>query len=71
VDFPSDLKAQLLHAIISHHSPIVDNVPQRIRTREAYALFYADMTDLSMKEFEGGEEEWIYSRRLGREIFLG
>ncbi len=72
VDFPADMRDKLLHAIISHHSPIVDNVPQRIRTREAYILFYADMIDLSLKEFEmEGEEEWQYSRRMGREIFLG
>ena len=71
VDFPSDLREKLLHAIISHHSPIVDNVPQRIRTKEAYVLFYADMIDLSLREFEGGEEEWQYSKRLGREIYTG
>ena len=71
VDFPSDLKEKLLHAIIAHHSPIVDNVPQRIRTKEAYVLFYADMIDLSLREFEGGEEEWQYSKRLGREIYTG
>ncbi len=71
VDFPSDLRERLLHAIISHHSPIVDNVPQRIRTKEAYVLFYADMIDLSLREFEGGEEEWQYSKRLGREIYTG
>ncbi len=71
--FPSDLRDKLLHAIISHHSPIVDNVPQRIRTREAYVLFFVNMLDLSLKEFtqEGGDEEWIYSRRMGREIYLG
>ncbi len=72
VDFPADLRDRLLHAIIAHHSPIVDNVPQRIRTREAYILFYADMLDLSLKEFESeGEEEWAYSRKMGREIYLG
>ena len=71
VDFPQDIKNQLLHGIISHHSPIVDNIPQRIRTKEAYILFYADMMDLSLKEFEGGDEEWQYSKRLGREIYLG
>ncbi len=72
VDFPADLRDRLLHAIISHHSPIVDNVPQRIRTREAYILFYADMLDLSLKEFEmEGDEEWAYSRKMGREIYLG
>ncbi len=72
VDFPSDMRDRLLHAIIAHHSPIVDNVPQRIRTREAYILFYADMIDLSLKEFEvEGEDEWQYSRRMGREIYLG
>ena len=71
VDFPQTLKEQLLHAIISHHSPIVDNVPQRIRTREAYILFYASMLDNSLKEFEMEGEEWAYSRRMGREIYLG
>lgn len=71
VDFPQTLKEQLLHAIISHHSPIVDNVPQRIRTREAYILFYANMLDNSLKEFEMEGEEWAYSRRMGREIYLG
>jgi 3'-5' exoribonuclease len=71
VDFPTNMKNHLLHAIISHHSPIVDNIPQRIRTKEAYVLFYADMIDLSLKEFDGGEEEWQYSKRLGREIYLG
>jgi len=71
VDFPQELKNRLLHAIISHHSPIVENIPQRIRTKEAYILFYADMVDLSLREFEGGEEEWQYSKRLGREIYLG
>ncbi|MCD6275557.1 MAG: HD domain-containing protein [Thermoplasmata archaeon] len=71
VDFPQTLKGQLLHAIISHHSPIVDNVPQRIRTREAYILFYANMLDNSLKEFEMEGEEWAYSRRMGREIYLG
>ncbi len=72
IDFPSDMRDKLLHAIIAHHSPIVDNVPQRIRTREAYILFYADMLDLSLKEFEmEGDEEWMYSRRMGREIYLG
>ncbi len=71
VDFPQNLKNHLLHAIISHHSPIVDNVPQRIRTKEAYVLFYADMLDLSLKEFKEGDEEWQYSRRLGREIYTG
>ncbi len=71
VDFPADLKNRLLHAIISHHSPIVDNVPQRIRTREAYILFYADMMDLSLREFRGGGEDWQYSKRMGREIYLG
>ncbi len=71
VDFPEELKDKLLHAIIAHHSPIVDNIPQRIRTKEAYVLFYADMLDLSLKEFEGGEEEWLYSKRMGREIYLG
>ncbi len=72
IDFPADMRDQLLHAIIAHHSPIVDNVPQRIRTREAYVLFYADMLDLSLKEFNvEGEEEWTYSKRMGREIYLG
>jgi len=71
VDFPQTLKEQLLHAIISHHSPIVDNVPQRIRTKEAYILFYANMLDNSLKEFEMEGEEWAYSRRMGREIYLG
>jgi 3'-5' exoribonuclease len=71
VDFPEDLKDKLLHAIIAHHSPIIDNIPQRIRTKEAYVLFYADMLDLSLKEFKGGEEEWLYSKRMGREIYLG
>lgn len=71
VDFPRELRDKLLHAIISHHSPIVDNVPQRIRTKEAYILFYADMLDLTLKEFGGGGEEWQYSRRMGREIYLG
>ncbi len=71
VDFPRDVRDKLLHAIISHHSPIVDNVPQRIRTKEAYILFYADMIDLSLKEFDGGDEEWQYSRRMGREIYIG
>ncbi len=71
VDFPSALREQLLHAIIAHHSPIVDNIPQRIRTREAYILFYANMLDNSMKEFETEGEEWIYSRRMGREIYTG
>ena len=71
VDFPERLKTHLLHTIISHHSPIVDNVPQRIRTKEAYVIFYADMLDLSLKEFKEGDEEWLYSRRLGREIYTG
>ncbi len=71
VDFPREVRDKLLHAIISHHSPIVDNVPQRIRTKEAYILFYADMIDLSLKEFDGGDEEWQYSRRMGREIYTG
>jgi 3'-5' exoribonuclease len=72
IDFPEEKKAMLLHAIVSHHSPIVDNVPQRIRTREAYVLFYADMIDLSLSEFgDEGDEEWIYSRKMGREIYLG
>ena len=71
VDFPVMLKEQLLHAIVAHHSPIVDNVPQRIRTREAYALFYANLLDVSLKEFEMEGEEWAYSRRMGREIYLG
>ncbi len=71
VDFPQSLKEQLLHAIVSHHSPIVDNVPQRIRTREAYILFYANMIDNSLKEFETEGEEWTYSRRMGREIYTG
>ena len=72
VDFPEDVRDNLLHTILSHHSPIVDNVPQRIKTREAYILFYADMLDLSLVEFEQeGGEEWMYSRRLGREIYIG
>ncbi len=72
VDFPDEMKAMLLHAIISHHSPIVDNVPQRIRTKEAYILFYADMIDLSMSEFvQEGDEEWTYSRKMGRELYTG
>ncbi len=71
VDFPSLLRKQLLHAIVAHHSPIVDNIPQRIRTREAYALFYANLLDISLKEFEMEGEEWAYSRRMGREIYLG
>jgi len=72
VDFPEDTRDALLHAIIAHHSPIVDNVPQRIRTREAYILFYVDMLDLSLKEFETeGEDEWSYSKKLGREIYTG
>ncbi len=72
IDFPEELKNKILHAIISHHSPIVDNVPQRIRTREAYVLFYGDLLDLSLREFEiEGEEEWLYSKRMKRELFLG
>ena len=71
VDFPQSLKEQLLHAIIAHHSPIVDNVPQRIRTKEAYLLFYANMLDNSLKEFDTEGEEWAYSRKMGREIYLG
>ena len=72
IDFPQDLRDKLLHAIIAHHSPIVDNVPQRIRTREAYLLFYANMIDLSLKEFEmESEEEWMYSKKMGREIYIG
>ncbi|NPA75369.1 MAG: HD domain-containing protein [Euryarchaeota archaeon] len=72
VDFPEELKNMLLHAIIAHHSPIVDNVPQRIRTKEAYILFYADMLDLTMSEFSDGvDEEWTYSRKMGRELYTG
>ncbi len=72
IDFPQDLKNRILHAIVSHHSQIVDNVPQRIRTREAYVLFYANLLDLSLKEFETeGDEEWQYSKRMKKELFLG
>ena len=65
VDFPADMRDKLLHAIISHHSPVVDNVPQRLRTRESYILFYADMLDISMGEFdEESDEVWKYSRKI-------
>jgi 3'-5' exoribonuclease len=79
ISFPPVIKMKLKHLIISHHGNTESGFdrPKSLKIPEAAALFYADLYDAKVKEFlqevereKNVEDDWVYIRGLGNEIYL-
>ncbi len=76
--FPENLKAGLLHMILSHHGSYENGSSRLPSTKEAFALFVADYLDSQIKIFEDIIEKHDgeslisdFDARLNRRIFVG
>ncbi len=81
-DFPEELRLQLLHIILSHQGKRETGSPILPVTREALAVYYADLTSTYMNIAENeraralrdkkeGQEFSNYNKYLGNNIYLG
>jgi 3'-5' exoribonuclease len=75
-DFPNTLKIKMAHMMLSHHGNNEYGSPQEPSFPEAVAVYYADEYDskveqfLRIKESANTEDFRVYSKRLGRGIYL-
>lgn len=77
--FPEVLKMKLDHLLISHHGNTESGYdrPKSLKIPEAVALYYADLYDAKVKEFlqeiereKNVEDDWVYIRGLGNEVYM-
>jgi 3'-5' exoribonuclease len=77
-DFPKQLEMKISNMILSHHRTNDWGALIRLSTAEAAVLHYADELDSQVKEYlqaieteKDNDDEWVYVRSLGHEIFTG
>jgi 3'-5' exoribonuclease len=79
ISYPEVKKMKLKHLMISHHGNTESGYdrPKSLKIPEAAALYYADLFDAKVKEFlqemereKNVEDDWVYIRGLGNEIFM-
>lgn len=78
-EFPEKLAILLIHMVLSHHGHLEFGSAKRPKTREAFALYFADDLDAKINglnkliEEEGGtKSSWTgYNKSLERFIFKG
>ena len=78
MDMDEKLKDKILHMIISHHGRVEYGSPKEPMYSEAIVLYYADEMSskiAEMDEFirnskEDTEDDFMYNKRKGRNIFL-
>jgi 3'-5' exoribonuclease len=79
ISYPEIKKMKLKHLIISHHGNTESGFdrPKSLKIPEAAALYYADLFDAKVKEFlqemereKNTEDDWVYLRGLGNEVFM-
>lgn len=77
-DFPSNLKLELEHMILTHHGMREWGSPEVPKTIHAFALFHADLVSARMNQFIGIMEKHVpesgdwteWDRFLERSIFI-
>jgi 3'-5' exoribonuclease len=78
-DFPDVLKMKLIHLILSHHGNTESEYqsPKGLKIPEASALYHADLFDAKVKEFlqemdkeKNLEDDWVYLRSVGSEVYM-
>jgi 3'-5' exoribonuclease len=81
-DFPDELRLQLMHIILSHQGKRETGSPVLPASREALAIYYADLTSTylniaenekkrALKEKKEGVEFSNYNKYLGNSVYLG
>lgn len=79
ISFPEVPKMKLKHLMISHHGNTESGYdrPKSLKIPEAAALYYADLYDAKVKEFlqemereKDVEDDWVYIRGLGSEVYM-
>lgn len=77
LNFPPDVRTQLLHIIASHHGRYEWQSPRRPKSMEAIIIHYADALEAELWQFrrtkdENPDEEWSpYIRSMERYLYLG
>jgi 3'-5' exoribonuclease len=78
MNFPKELEMKLSNLILSHHRNNEWSTMIRLSTAEAAVLHYADELDSQVKEYlqaieaeKDNEDDWVYVRGLGHEIYTG
>ncbi len=78
-DFPQVLTMKLSHLLMSHHAGRERNetsAPRGLKIPEASALFHANLMDANVAEYLGHvkdqaglEDDWLYIREIGNEVY--